>query len=134
MSHSKKEPIWVYATQDGEGYTYSLYPTHEARVRTKYPHSQLSDRLFLAQDIKQDFAKAHQLMAPQLLMLLTKLDITELRELGPWEFRRPNEKDELLFTWPNETTQESKSQTRGTSKKTAPSTKSPRSAQRKAAG
>lgn len=134
MSKSKKEALWIYANQDGEGYTYTLYPTSLSRVRAQYPNAQIAERLFLSQDIKQDFAKTHQLMAPQLLVLLTRLPLEELRALGPWEFRRPNKTDELLFTWPSETGQESSAQSPRTARTVAPTQKSPRSAQRKAAG
>jgi hypothetical protein len=133
MPKSKKEAYWVYVSEDGEGYTYTLFPISEDKLRAKYPKAQLSERLFLAQDVTQDFASSHQNTALQILTLLTQLSPDELRAEGPWEFRRPK-KDELLFTWPNETSAGSSAQSPGTKKTVAPSLKSPRSAQRKAAG
>lgn len=134
MPKNKPEPLWVDVNQDGEGYTYSLFPPHEARVRASYPHAQLAERLFLSQDVKQDFATTHERMAPMLLQLLTQLSLDELKAIGPWEFRRPNKTSDLLFTWPSVTASESTSQNLQTKKTTVPSPKSPRSGTGKAAG
>ena len=134
MSKPKPDTLWVYANQDGEGYTYSLHPLTEQKVCALAPHAQIAARLFLAQDVSQDFARVHHSLANHILPMLTRLSLDELLALGTWEFRRPNKTDDLLFIWPNETTQESSSQSPKTKQTIAPTPKASRPAQRKAAG
>lgn len=133
MTKEKPKRLRVYAFQDGEGYTYSFSLDSEDFLKAKYPNAAISDRLFLAQDITRDFATVHQTIAAQVLALLTQLPPEEIATLGPWEFRESDE-DALLFTWPNTPSVGKTNPTPGKAQRIAPSTKSPRSSHRKAAG
>jgi hypothetical protein len=90
------EPLVIYAAREPDGYTYQLHPLSEDRVREKHPAQKTFPRIFISHDTRDDSA---DIVADQLVPLLTHLSPEEARALGGAEFRDPAT-DRVLFTWP----------------------------------
>jgi hypothetical protein len=94
----KKNPFVIYVTVHPDSYTYGLPAQSTEVLNQSKATSQSFGRIFIARDTtKEDFAKVHQEIAPQLLPLLCRCSPSELAALGKVEFREPN--DKVLFTW-----------------------------------
>lgn len=120
----KKLPFVVYVTVHPDSYTYGL-PAQSTEVLNQGKATPQSfGRIFISRDTtKEDFAKAHQEITPQLLPLLCRLSPKDLAALGKVEFRDSSEK--VLFTWSAE--ESSEKSPAGSPKTTAPIPKRPRS-------
>jgi hypothetical protein len=94
----KNAALVLYATRESDGYTYSLSFESAEWLKSSYPKVQPFPRLFLAQDVKEDFASTHQQLAPKLVSLLLRLSEEEVSSLGEVVFSDP-ETERVLFAW-----------------------------------
>lgn len=92
------EPLVIYVAREFDGFTYSLDPDSEDRIRATSSEKKSFSRIFMSQDVKEDFKTLVVPIAPALLQLLTGLSADMLSSLGGAEFRDPKT-DRALFTW-----------------------------------
>lgn len=120
----KKPTFIIYVTVHPDSYTYGLPAQSIEALMQGKTTPQSFGRIFIARDTtKEDFAEAHQEIAPQLLPLLCRRTPFEIDALGKVEFREPN--DKVLFTW--SAPESSEKSSAGTPKTTAPTPKRSRS-------
>ncbi len=122
MSRRAEGPLVVYVSEEANGYTYSLPPSSEDRIKALHPKAQVRPRLVLDQDKTPRLSRQLEGLAPQLLELMTSLPKDELATLGPVEFRTAD--DGVVFTFGSRGSSERTPG--GTRPKTAPSPRRPR--------
>jgi hypothetical protein len=92
------EPLVIYVAREFDGFTYSLDPDSEDRIRAASSEKKSFSRIFMSQNVKEDFKTLVVPIAPPLLQLLTGLSPGAVSSLGGAEFRDPKT-DRVLFTW-----------------------------------
>lgn len=92
------EPLVIYVAKEFDGFTYALDPDSEDRIRATNSDKKSFPRIFMSQDVKEDFKTLMAPIAPALLQLLTGLSADVIQALGGAAFLDPKT-DRALFTW-----------------------------------
>ncbi len=84
-------PVDIYATQDSDGFTYTIGPTSRERIITVFPHTKLRPSLFLSTGTQQDMIQQHgENWWEQVCKLLTGLTEEQVFSLGGYRIFHPN--------------------------------------------
>ena len=67
----------------------------ERALRERFPGAQPAERIFIAHTTMSAYQQAHANLWSQMAVLLTGLTVTQLAELGGWQFIDPVAKEVL---------------------------------------
>jgi hypothetical protein len=92
----RKDPLLILVAKESDGYTYRLHPLQQERVQAANPNQKHSPKIFLSQDVHENFKEAHGPIAGHLVALLTGLTLEQAQELGGVRFVKSGSEQVLL--------------------------------------
>jgi hypothetical protein len=92
----RKEPLLILVAKEADGYTYRLHPLQQERVQAANPNQKHSPKIFLSQDVQENFQAVHGPIAGHLVGLLTGLTLEQAQELGGVRFVKSGSEQVLL--------------------------------------
>jgi hypothetical protein len=96
---AKKDPLLILVAKETDGYTYRLHPLQHERVQAVLPAQKQFPKIFLSQDVQENFQAAHGPIAGHLVALLTGLTLEQAQGLGGVRFVKSGS-EQVLFTLP----------------------------------
>jgi hypothetical protein len=86
--------IEIAVGKQSNGATFELTPKTEAMLKARFPDwTPAPDSVFVSSHRQWDFERMQDPLWAQIVMLLTKLDEQQIRELGGFTFLRPSSRE-----------------------------------------